>query len=567
MKILVTGANGYIGSKITAALLDAGHVVIAADISGDHIDGRAVKVLTDIFGGDISFEEWGRPDVCLHLAWKDGFNHNSDAHMEQLSAHYAFLRNLINGGLKHVAVMGTMHEIGYYEGMVGDDTPANPVTKYGTAKNALRKSLEILCNEKGVVFQWLRAFYIYGNDSFGNSVFCKLRQACAEGKKEFPFTTGKNKFDFLHIYDLCEQITAAVTQNKVNGVINICSGEPKSLGEQMEEYIRRNGLPISLKYGVFPERRSESPCIYGDGEKIRKILKERDKSRVKVLVTGAHGQLGSDVCRELSLRGYNVTGADRDAFDITDGAAVRDFFERTRPQAVIHCAAYTAVDKAETEKELCRAVNASGTRLLAEEAEKTGAKFLYISSDYVFDGKKRGEYLPDDCLSPVSAYGMAKAEGEERARAAASRCFIVRISWAFGPNGNNFVKTMLRLAETKKVINVVCDQTGSPTYTPDLAVLLADMIETEKYGVYHATNEGVCSWYEFAREIFRQAGKDVKVNPVTTEEYEKLVPGYAKRPKNSVMGKEKLTENGFSRLPPWQDALKRFFGVFAGNKP
>ncbi len=279
---------------------------------------------------------------------------------------------------------------------------------------------------------------------------------------------------------------------------------------------------------------------------------------MKVLVTGANGQLGYDVCLELNKRGHAVIGTDRDTLDITDGTAVRAFFEKVRPQAVIHCAAYTAVDKAETEIEACRAINVLGTKYLAEATAKTDAKFLYISSDYVFDGEKKGEYLPEDPVSPQSVYGATKAEGEMQVKAALSRYFIVRISWAFGVHGKNFVKTMLRLAETKKALSVVCDQIGSPTYTYDLSVLLADMIETEKYGVYHATNEGVCSWYEFACEIFRQAGKDVQVHPVTTEEYLRLVPQQAKRPENSRMNKDKLAENGFSRLPLWEDALKRF---------
>lgn len=279
---------------------------------------------------------------------------------------------------------------------------------------------------------------------------------------------------------------------------------------------------------------------------------------MKILVTGAKGQLGYDVCLALKKRGYEAVGVDRDTFDITDEAAVHSYFKKVRPQAVIHCAAYTAVDRAETEETACRTVNVSGTKYLAEAAAEIGAKFLYISTDYVFDGEKDGEYFPDDPISPRSVYGATKAEGEAQVRAALDRYFIVRISWVFGMNGNNFVKTMLRLSETKRELNVVCDQIGSPTYTADLSELLADMIGTEKYGVYHATNEGTCSWYEFACEIFRLAGKDVRVHPVTTEEYLKLVPQQAKRPKNSRMNKARSTENGFAPLPDWRDALRRF---------
>lgn len=282
---------------------------------------------------------------------------------------------------------------------------------------------------------------------------------------------------------------------------------------------------------------------------------------MKILVTGAKGQLGSDVIIELEKRGHEVVATDVDTLDITDGEAVLAFFHAEKPQAVIHCAAYTAVDKAETESRLCRSVNALGTKYLAEEAAVFGAKFMYISTEYVFDGEKEEPYEPNDRKAPRSVYGATKSEGEEFVKAASDKYFIVRISWAFGPNGKNFVKTMLRLAETKTELNVVCDQEGSPTYTPDLARLLADMIGTEKYGVYHATNEGTCSWYEFACEIFRLAGKTVTVHPVTTEEYLKLVPQQARRPKNSKMDKRKLDKNGFSRLPAWEDALARFLAL------
>lgn len=273
MKILVTGANGYIGSQATKTLLDAGHEVIAADISAEHIDLRAEIVLADIFSEENPYQTFGSPDVCLHMAWRDGFLHNSDAHIEQLSAHYAFLRRLIDGGAKHIAVMGSMHEIGYHEGKVDENTPSAPVTKYGIAKNALRGALTILCRERGVLLQWLRAYYIYGDDAYGNSVFCKLRQADAEGKEEFPFTTGKNQFDFIRIDELCRQIAAAVTQDKITGIIELCSGKPKALGTQLEEYIHRNRLKIRLAYGKFPERQAESPCIYGDDTKIREIMR------------------------------------------------------------------------------------------------------------------------------------------------------------------------------------------------------------------------------------------------------------------------------------------------------
>lgn len=280
---------------------------------------------------------------------------------------------------------------------------------------------------------------------------------------------------------------------------------------------------------------------------------------MRILVTGAKGQLGYDVCRELEKRGFEeFRGIDLDDLDITEESAVRQYLSNYRPDVVIHNAAYTAVDKAEQAIDVCRSVNALGTKYLVAAAAELGAKFVYISTDYVFDGEKEGEYFPMDAKSPKSVYGATKSEGEDFVTAATDKFFIVRISWVFGVNGNNFVKTMLRLAETRKELNVVCDQVGSPTYTADLARLLVDMILTEKYGVYHATNEGICSWYEYVLEIFRLSGKDVKVNPVTTEEYRAMVSQQAVRPMNSKMDKSELERNGFLRLPSWQDALKRY---------
>lgn len=275
---------------------------------------------------------------------------------------------------------------------------------------------------------------------------------------------------------------------------------------------------------------------------------------MKILVTGAGGQLGYDVCKVLAARGVEHKGVDVQDFDITDAAATRDSITAYRPDAVIHCSAWTAVDRAEDEPELARAVNAGGPRNIAAVCHEIGAKMLYISTDYVFPGTGERFYEPDDPTGPLGVYGRTKLEGEWAVRELLERYFIVRISWAFGRNGNNFVKTMLRLAEARTEVNVVCDQIGSPTYTADLAPLLCDMIATEKYGVYHATNEGVCSWAEFAREIFRLAGKGVRVNAVPSSEY----PTKAARPLNSRMSKDKLEQAGFSRLPPWRDALARY---------
>ena len=275
---------------------------------------------------------------------------------------------------------------------------------------------------------------------------------------------------------------------------------------------------------------------------------------MKILVTGVKGQLGYDVCRVLNMRGIENRGVDIEDFDITDANAVDAYITNYRPDAIIHCSAYTAVDRAEDDAALCERVNAIGPANIAAAAVKVGAKMMQISTDYVFPGTGEQFYCPDDATGPLSVYGKTKLMGEEAVRRATDRHFIVRISWVFGKNGNNFVKTMLRLAQTKTDLNVVADQIGSPTYTYDLSHLLCDMIVTEKYGTYHATNEGICSWAEFAAEIMRQAGKSTEIHPIPTSEY----PTRAVRPLNSRMSKDKLVENGFARLPDWKDALARY---------
>jgi len=275
---------------------------------------------------------------------------------------------------------------------------------------------------------------------------------------------------------------------------------------------------------------------------------------MKILVTGYTGQLGYDVVHEGERRGLEMHGVGSRDLDITDKAAVDGLVRELRPDAVIHCAAYTAVDKAEDDREACWQVNVEGTRYLAQAAQEVGAKFMYISTDYVFDGKGETPFTEVDVTGPIGYYGLTKYEGEKIVSTLLDPFFIVRISWVFGVNGNNFVKTMLRLAESRDELNVVADQFGSPTYTYDLARLLIDMILTDKYGVYHASNEGYCSWADFAREIFAQAGKAVKVNAITTEQY----PTRAVRPKNSRMSKKKLVDQGFTPLPHWQDALRHY---------
>lgn len=280
----------------------------------------------------------------------------------------------------------------------------------------------------------------------------------------------------------------------------------------------------------------------------------------KILVTGVKGQLGFDCVRELKERGYlNVLGIDKEELDITDEKAVMDFICSYRPDCVMHNAAWTAVDKAEEMESQVYSVNALGPKYIAKACKKVGATMFYISTDYVFDGKGENPFEVDDPKGGLSVYGKTKLAGEEFVKEELMKYFIIRISWVFGINGHNFVKTMLSLADRGlKETNVVSDQIGSPTYTYDLSKLMCDMMVTDKYGTYQATNEGFCSWAEFAKEIFKIAGIDMKVNPVSTEEYKKLVPAQADRPKNSRMSKKALLDAGFSLMPTWQNALKRY---------
>ena len=279
---------------------------------------------------------------------------------------------------------------------------------------------------------------------------------------------------------------------------------------------------------------------------------------MRVLVTGAKGQLGSDLLCELSKRNIESVGIDIEDLDITDAAATKKLIEdinnKTKLDAIIHCAAYTAVDAAEDNEAIVTKINAEGTKNIAEVAKTLDVAMMYISTDYVFDGEGKRPWEPDDKRAPLNVYGMAKYKGELYVEELVKKYFIVRISWVFGLHGNNFIKTMLRLGKERGAVSVVNDQIGSPTYTPDLSRLLADMIVTDKYGRYHATNEGLCSWYDFAVEIFKQANLDVAVTPVSSDAFQVK----AKRPHNSRMDKSKLTENGFKLLPTWQDALGRY---------
>lgn len=278
---------------------------------------------------------------------------------------------------------------------------------------------------------------------------------------------------------------------------------------------------------------------------------------MKVLVTGVKGQLGYDVVKDLEKRGHQPIGVDREEMDLMDNEAIRTFIMNLKPEAIIHCAAYTAVDKAEEEVEVCYQINAEAAQVIAECAKALDVKLIYISTDYVFDGTKDGEYVETDLPNPINVYGASKLKGEQYVQQLLEKFYIVRISWVFGVNGNNFIKTMRRLGTERKALTIIHDQVGSPTYTADLAPLLVDMMETDKYGIYHATNEGFCSWYEFANEIFKQSGIEVQTTPITTDQY----PTAAKRPINSRMSKAKLAENGFNLLPAWQEALVNYLSI------
>ena len=271
--VLVTGAGGYIGRHVVLALLERGVHVKALDLRLDGVAPRAERVAADLFSADPEiYDRLGRPDVVLHMAWRDGFKHNSPAHLDDLPAHFHLIENLLAGGLKHLAVMGTMHEVGYWEGPIDETSPCRPASLYGISKNALRETAALLAGQHDALLQWIRAYYIVGDDKFGNSIFSKLLAAAEEGRRTFPFTSGKNKYDFISVSDLARQIAAIVCQDEVAGIVNACSGEPLSLADRVEAYIREHGLDLELEYGAFPDRPYDSPGVWGDATKIRAIM-------------------------------------------------------------------------------------------------------------------------------------------------------------------------------------------------------------------------------------------------------------------------------------------------------
>lgn len=273
MKILITGANGYLGKGVVKKLLDDGVEVIATDIEDKYIDKRAKIICGDCFDIDDPYKYFNQPDILLHMAWRDGFVHNSKNHINDLHKHYEFITRMINAGVKHVAVLGSMHEVGFYEGSINESTPTNPQSLYGISKDALRKMITLETNGKDVVFQWIRGFYIVGNTEDGSSIFSKIVQAENKGQIEFPFTMGLNQFDFLDYDNFCDDVADVVGQTEIDGVINVCSGRPEKLADRVERFIKENDFNIKLKYGAFPDRPYDSKAIWGDDFKIRMIHK------------------------------------------------------------------------------------------------------------------------------------------------------------------------------------------------------------------------------------------------------------------------------------------------------
>lgn len=275
MKVLVTGANGYLGQGIVNQLLEDDVDVVATDLRVDHINPKATCIATDLFAAENPYEFFQKPDAVLHLTWRDGFKHASDAHMVDLPKHYFFIKKMLESGLKQLAVMGTMHEVGFYEGSIDENTPCHPQNLYGIAKNALRDTTKLLCNQYQATWQWLRGYYIVGNSQYGNSIFSKITAAEKNGEKEFPFTLGQNQYDFLDYDKFCLQVASAVEQSEVNGIINICSGHPEKLADRVERFIKENNYHIKLKYGAYPDRPYDSKAVWGNANKISEILYKR----------------------------------------------------------------------------------------------------------------------------------------------------------------------------------------------------------------------------------------------------------------------------------------------------
>lgn len=277
MRVLVTGANGYIGQGVVDRLIAKGVDVVATDIRSEYINKQAQIIETNFFDIEEPYSCFGEPDVVLHLAWRDGFKHGASSHLEDLPRHYDFLRKMVEAGAKEICVMGSMHEVGFWEGSIDENTPCNPQSLYGISKNALRESLFVLQKDYSFNLRWLRGFYIVGNSERGCSIFSKITEAVKQGKKEFPFTMGTNQYDFIDYELFCDQIVAATIQNDINGIINCCSGNPTRLGERVEQFIMDNAYDIKLQYGAFKDRPYDSKAVWGNDEKIRKIMEKQNE--------------------------------------------------------------------------------------------------------------------------------------------------------------------------------------------------------------------------------------------------------------------------------------------------
>lgn len=566
MKVLITGANGYIGKNLIKKLIQKKVNFIATDIDNSNLPTNIEFKKANIFNDKNLYEYFEKPDVCVHLAWRDGFVHNSEKHISDLPLHFKFLKEMIDGGTKRIVVLGSMHEIGYFVGKINAYTYCNPLSYYGISKNSLRQMLEVYSKSKKFNLQWVRCFYIYGDNKGGNSIFSKLLLANEEGKLTFPFTSGSNKYDFISIDQLAEQLFFIINNNFKFGIINCCSGEPMSLSSAVNKFIKDNNLNIKLDYNKFPDRIYDSPLTYGDNTAITIIRNSFLYKEKRILITGSKGQLGIDLLRELSNRGFNnVIGIDKEDIDISNKDLIMKFVLKTKPDIIVHCAAWTQVDTAEDNKADVFETNALGTQYISEAANILGAKLIYISTDYVFNGEKQGVYDENDEVCPINIYGVSKAKGEKFALDINDKTFVLRISWAFGPSGRNFAKTIVDLIQKGKTIKVVDDQFGSPTYTPDLSKAICDIMVTEKYGIYNVTNEGYTSWYEYAMFIAKKMQADSNIIPVHTKEYISDKK-QAKRPLNSRLSKEKLKNNGFSLLPRWEDALERFLNIYLDKR-
>jgi len=278
MRILVTGANGYLGQGIVKSIINMGHEVIATDFSTEYVDGAAKKMECNIFELQDPYTYFGEPDVLVHLAWRDGFIHYSDNHIADLPFHYFFIKKMIDSGLNRIAVMGSMHEIGYWEGMITAETPCNPQSMYGISKNASRQALLLYSQNKSVVVHWLRGFYICGDDTNGSSIFAKILLAEEDGKELFPFNSGKNRYDFIDLHELVHQIVSASVQEQYTGIINVCSGKSMTLAEKVEEFIKEKNLNLRLDYGKFPDRSYDSPEVWGDATIINDIMEKENET-------------------------------------------------------------------------------------------------------------------------------------------------------------------------------------------------------------------------------------------------------------------------------------------------